>query len=143
MRAALLEHLDDEEEHILPIAARSMSPQEWEAVGQHGFSEIDRADLPILFGMLIEDATPEERKEMFARLPLPARMYLRTVGAWQYRLHQGCPRDLTRVQRDLGPHQREYRTHRICCTGRVVPWPRTGITPGRHVATTPRLPTAS
>ena len=85
LRAALLEHLDDEEEHILPIAARSMSPQEWEAVGQHGFSEIDRADLPILFGMLIEDATPEERKEMFARLPLPARMYLRTVGAWQYR----------------------------------------------------------
>ena len=93
LRAALLEHLDDEEEHILPIAARAMSPQEWEAVGQHGFSEIDNADLPILFGMLIEDATPEERKEMFASVPFPARLFLRTVGAWQYRRYVKAVRE--------------------------------------------------
>ncbi len=93
LRAALMEHLDDEEEHILPIAARTMSPQEWEAVGQHGFGAIARADLPILFGMLIEDATPEERQEMFVRLPVPARLYLRTLGAWQYRRYVKAVRE--------------------------------------------------
>lgn len=93
LRAALVEHLDDEEEHILPIAARTMSPQEWEAVGQHGFGTIAKADLPILFGMLIEDATPAERKEMFARLPVPARLYLRTLGARQYRRYVTAVRE--------------------------------------------------
>ncbi len=42
-------------------------------------------DTPRLFGMLIDDATPAERKEMFGRLPIAARLYLRTLGAWRYR----------------------------------------------------------
>ena len=40
-------------------------------------------DTPRLFGMLIDDATPAERKEMFGRLPIAARLYLRTLGAWR------------------------------------------------------------
>ncbi len=30
LRTALLEHLDDEEAHILPIAARRVTQQEWD-----------------------------------------------------------------------------------------------------------------
>jgi hemerythrin-like domain-containing protein len=82
---ALLEHLDDEEAHILPLAARHLSPTEWAALGQHGMAEMDKADLPILFGMVLEDATPQERALMMSTLPLPVRLLLRTVGAWQYR----------------------------------------------------------
>ena len=42
-------------------------------------------DLPILFGALIEDTTPEEAKEMYAVVPLPVRVLLKTVFAWKYR----------------------------------------------------------
>lgn len=85
LREALIEHLDDEELHILPLAARHLTPTEWAALGQHGTSEMDKADLPILFGMVLEDATPQERVMMLGGLPMPVRLLLRTVGAWQYR----------------------------------------------------------
>ncbi|HEY5788846.1 MAG TPA: hemerythrin domain-containing protein [Microlunatus sp.] len=85
LREALIEHLDDEELYILPLAARNLSPTEWAALGHHGTSEMDKADLPILFGMVLEDATSEERVMMLSALPLPVRLLLRTVGAWQYR----------------------------------------------------------
>jgi len=85
LREALVEHLDDEELHILPLAARHLTPTEWAALGQHGTSEMDKADLPILFGMVLEDATPQERVMMLGSLPIPVQLLLRTVGAWQYR----------------------------------------------------------
>ena len=85
LRDALVEHLDDEERYILPLAARHLTQIEWAALGQHGTSEMDKADLPILFGMVLEDATPEERVMMLSALPVPIRLLLRTVGAWQYR----------------------------------------------------------
>ena len=87
LREALVEHLDDEELHILPLAARHLTPTEWAALGQHGTSEMDKADLPILFGMVLEDATPQERVMMLGSLPIPVQLLLRTVGAWQYRLY--------------------------------------------------------
>ncbi len=85
LREALIEHLDDEERYILPLAARHLTQIEWAALGQHGTSEMDKADLPILFGMVLEDATTEERVMMLSALPVPIRLLLRTVGAWQYR----------------------------------------------------------
>lgn len=85
LRTTLVEHLDDEEIHILPLAAQHLTPTEWAALGQHGTSEMNRADLPILFGMVLEDATPEEKVMMLGSLPVPIRLLLRTIGAWQYR----------------------------------------------------------
>ena len=46
---------------------------------------MEKADLPILFGMVLEDATPQERAAMLSGLPVLVRLVLRTVGAWQYR----------------------------------------------------------
>ena len=48
--------------------------------------------LPIIFGVILEECTPEERRAMLAKLPLPVRLVLRTVGAWQ------CRRYVTRVR---------------------------------------------
>jgi hemerythrin-like domain-containing protein len=81
----LVVHLGEEEQHILPLAARHVTPEEWAALGQHGMSQMDRSDLPILFGAVIEDATPEEAKEMYANVPLPVRLLLKTVFARKYR----------------------------------------------------------
>lgn len=83
--SALLEHLDEEERAILPLAARHLSQDEWNALGQAGVAKMTRAQLPIMFGMVMEDATPQERKEMLGALPLPVRLLLRTWGARTYR----------------------------------------------------------
>jgi hypothetical protein len=78
-------HLGEEEQHILPLAARHVTQQEWDELGEHGMQTMPKAELPFLFGALIEDATPEERKEMYAHVPLPVRLLLKTVFAGQYR----------------------------------------------------------
>jgi hemerythrin-like domain-containing protein len=82
---ALLEHLDDEEAHILPIAARTITQAEWDELGEHGTSQMSPSQLPILFGMVLEDATPDERTLMMGVLPSPVRLLMRTYGAWRYR----------------------------------------------------------
>ena len=84
-RVALLEHLDDEEQHILPIAARCVTQEEWNELGQHGIEKVTKAQLPLMFGALLEEATPPERKMMLSLVPIPVRVLLRTVFAWQYR----------------------------------------------------------
>ena len=85
LRVALLEHLADEEEHILPIAARCVTQDEWNALGEHGVAKMEKSQLPLMFGAMLEEATPEERTMMLALVPPPVRLLVRTVFAWQYR----------------------------------------------------------
>jgi hemerythrin-like domain-containing protein len=85
LRDALLEHLDDEERHILPIAERHITQKEWEGLGEHGRHKVKAAELPILFGAVLEEATPDERTMMLRVVPPPVRLLVRTVFAWQYR----------------------------------------------------------
>ena len=44
-----------------------------------------RFDAPSIFGAILEECTPQERRAMLAKHPLPVRLLLRTVGALQYR----------------------------------------------------------
>jgi len=85
LRVALLEHLDDEERYILPLAERHITPQEWAGLGEHGMAKVKKAELPILFGAILEEATPDERTMMLGLVPAPVRVLLRTVFAWKYR----------------------------------------------------------
>ena len=85
LRTVLLEHLDDEEAHILPVAARHITQPEWDELGEHGLAQLPRADLPIAVGMVLEEASPAERADILGKAPAPARLLLRTLGAWQYR----------------------------------------------------------
>jgi hemerythrin-like domain-containing protein len=92
LRTALLEHLDDEEAHILPIAARTVTQVEWDELGQHGFGQMTPSQLPLMFGMVQEDATPDERATMMSVLPAPVRLLMRTYGAWRYRRYVSAVR---------------------------------------------------
>jgi hemerythrin-like domain-containing protein len=85
LNAALFEHLDQEERDILPLAEQHISVAEWAKLGEHGRDSTARAQLPIMFGAILEEAEPEERASMLALVPAPIRLYLRTLGARQYR----------------------------------------------------------
>ncbi len=93
LRDALLEHLDDEERHILPIAARCITQAEWNELGDHGLKQTKKKDLPILFGAVAEEATPEEMVEILGTVPLPVRILLRTVFAKKYQRYISRVRD--------------------------------------------------
>ena len=84
LRTALLEHLDDEEREILPLAARHITQAEWNQLGEHGASTVKLSQLPILFGSVAEEATPEEMVHILSTVPAPVRFLLRTVFAKQY-----------------------------------------------------------
>ncbi len=85
LRTVLLEHLDEEEREILPLAERHVTQQEWSRLGEHGKGQTALRDLPLLFGSLLEECSPEEREMMLHVVPFPVRVLLRTVGACSYR----------------------------------------------------------
>ena len=85
LSAVLLVHLDEEEREILPLAARHISPAEWSQLGEHGVAAMSRSELPIMFGAVLEEATPEEAAHLVSSLPLVARLLLRPVLLPQYR----------------------------------------------------------
>ncbi len=89
---ALFEHLDLEEREILPLVSRHITVKEWDSLGEHGKESMSSKQLPLLFGAILEDASPEERARMLAHLPAPIRLVMRTLGARQYR------RYITRVR---------------------------------------------
>jgi iron-sulfur cluster repair protein YtfE (RIC family) len=93
LRTALVEHLEDEEREILPLAARHVTQAEWDELGEHGVKGMRTKDLPIMFGAVTEEATPEERAHMLGVLPPPVRFLLRTVFARRYRRYVSRVRD--------------------------------------------------
>ncbi|MGY1620237.1 hemerythrin domain-containing protein [Geodermatophilus sp. SYSU D00691] len=85
LKTALFEHLGEEEQHVLPIAARAFTQSEWDNLGESGFAKMPKSELPTMFWMVVEDATPEEAAEMYAKVPPPVRLLLKTVFARKYR----------------------------------------------------------
>ncbi|WP_256789289.1 hemerythrin domain-containing protein [Frankia sp. AvcI1] len=86
-RAALVEHLDDEEAHLLPLAAEHLSVREWQAQGEHFLANTPKNALLTLLGAVLEDARPDERTAFLADLPLPARVLWYSVGRIVYAAH--------------------------------------------------------
>ncbi|MFG2296458.1 hemerythrin domain-containing protein [Streptomyces sp. NPDC048603] len=81
----LCAHLDEEEREVMPLVALHVTEKQWHAVGERGLAETPRNRLMIALGAILEDSSPEERREFMARLPLPARVMWRLLGQRQYR----------------------------------------------------------
>jgi hemerythrin-like domain-containing protein len=84
-RAALLEHLHDEEEYILPLIEEHLTVAEWARLGQRFAEEVPKDKMLFFLGMILEDADPAERQAMMANLPAPARFVWKTFGQRQWR----------------------------------------------------------
>jgi hemerythrin-like domain-containing protein len=67
-------HLDDEEQRIVPLAAVTLTQQEWDAIGEHAVAQVPRNKQPIAFGMILEPLDDADRAYMKRVLPRPVRM---------------------------------------------------------------------
>jgi hypothetical protein len=84
LHALLVEHLAAEEEHILPLASRSLTEAEWRELGEDGMAAQAKSKLPMIFGMIMKDADPEVIRGMIANAPLVPRLMLPFLGPWAY-----------------------------------------------------------
>jgi Hemerythrin HHE cation binding domain len=67
-------HLDDEEQKVVPLAAVTLTQQEWDALGKHGVAQIPRNKRGIAFGMILDPLSQDDRGYMMRVLPAPVRM---------------------------------------------------------------------
>jgi hemerythrin-like domain-containing protein len=84
LEKVLLSHLDEEEEHILPLAAAHLSAAEWNQLGEHGVRNTPRNRLLRQLGQILEDTSETERRAFLRKLPPPPRVLWATVGRRQY-----------------------------------------------------------
>ena len=83
----LAEHLDAEEERLLPIAARNVSQAEWDAISEAGKSKTPRALQSLTFGMYMYDGDPEVVAGMLHGAPPPVRWLVPKVAGRAFRKH--------------------------------------------------------
>ena len=67
-------HLDDEEQKVVPLAAVTLTQQEWDAMGKHAVASIPRNKRGIAFGMLLDPLGQADRAYMMRVLPAPVRV---------------------------------------------------------------------
>jgi hemerythrin-like domain-containing protein len=69
----LAEHLDAEEERLLPIAARAVTRAEWEEMGVRARQDQRRSEGPLVLGMIAYEGDPAVVAAMLAEAPAPVR----------------------------------------------------------------------
>lgn len=80
LNGALAEHLHDEEVHILPLAERVMTVDEWNTLGERGRAGIPKDRQLVFLGFLLIANSPERGREFLAHLPAPARVAWKLLG---------------------------------------------------------------
>jgi hypothetical protein len=75
LNEVLQPHLDDEEQKVVPLAAVTVTQEEWDAVGAHSREQIPRSMMPVAFGMLLDPLDDADRTYMKSHLPAPVRMF--------------------------------------------------------------------
>jgi iron-sulfur cluster repair protein YtfE (RIC family) len=68
----LNEHLAEEEQNVLPLAAEHLSMQEWGALPGHGMANFHGDKIWLILGLIRERMTDGQRAAMMANMPPPA-----------------------------------------------------------------------
>ena len=94
-RRALLTHLDEEEDQVLPLIAEHLSAAERAEMGRLGARRTPRRKGFLVLGALLEEATPDEAAVFLAKLPPPVRWLWSVAGTRQYRGYLRRARSIT------------------------------------------------
>lgn len=84
LEAPLDEHLTEEEVRVLPIIEEHLSVAEWGQVGERGLAGIPKNWRLLALGAVLDESSAEERSELMAHVPLPARLAYQLIGRRQY-----------------------------------------------------------
>jgi hypothetical protein len=84
VNASLIPHLDREEREILPIAAATMTQEEWGQLPQHGTMNFRGDKIWLILGLIREQMTPEQLAAMDGAMPPPAVEFWQTAGQGMY-----------------------------------------------------------
>jgi hemerythrin-like domain-containing protein len=83
----LVEHLDAEEERLLPIAARCLTQAQWDALGEAGRAGGSGREGLLVLGMFQHDGDPTDFAKMLAHAPAPLRWLLPKLARREFRRH--------------------------------------------------------
>ena len=82
--AALTTHLDDEQETVLPIAARYITMPEWGELPAHGMQHFAGDKIWLIMGLIQEQMTPEQIAQMEMHMPPPVAEFWTRQGRPMY-----------------------------------------------------------
>ena len=85
--AHLVEHLDAEEERLLPLAARALTQAEWDEMGEAGRNGTPKRELALSLGMYQYEGDPEVIAQMLAEAPAPVRWVVPRLSRRAFRRH--------------------------------------------------------
>ena len=80
LHVVLDEHLDAEEQNLLPLAACWLSAAEWRQLGEQAMAELPQHNLPLVFGMFMYQGDPDVISSMLAQAPLVPRLLMPVLG---------------------------------------------------------------
>jgi hemerythrin-like domain-containing protein len=79
------EHMAEEEREVLPLVRKHLTVEQWGKLGERGAKSItDKRKRLLFLGMILEDASPEERQNFMSHLPAPVRVLWKLVGRRSY-----------------------------------------------------------
>ncbi|WP_425310580.1 SRPBCC family protein [Ammonicoccus fulvus] len=81
----LRDHLEDEENRILPLVEQHLTHAEYLALVEHGHESLPKDKAALIVQLVLEGANKRERALVLERLPRSQQLMIRTVGARQYR----------------------------------------------------------
>lgn len=85
LQLILLAHLAEEEAEILPLITAHVTAAEWAKVGAHARRHANISQLPLMFGLALEECDTDERALLLHVLPPPARLLTRPLIEPLYR----------------------------------------------------------
>jgi hemerythrin-like domain-containing protein len=89
LSTTLFEHLNQEQDKILPVAATAFDQKEWDKLGEHARAAIPRDRQFIQLGSIINSMEPAESQAWVAKnLPAPVRLLYKLIGRKQYDAYQ-------------------------------------------------------
>lgn len=87
LHASLVEHMDAEEQHVMPLVETCIMHKEWLAVGKAAQRCTPLKDAPRILGMLAYDGDPGVIEEMLGAVPAPMRGIVLKTGRRAYAKH--------------------------------------------------------
>ena len=84
----ILHHFALEEQEVLPLIQRDLTPEEWSSVGAHSRASFSPEDLAVALGLILDNTSAERGEAILAEMPPEARAGFEEFGRPVYRAYR-------------------------------------------------------